>query len=209
MAFSGIPEVAFDFYDDLETDNSRSFFEAHRSTYEESVRRPVQELCALLAEEFGEAKLFRPHRDVRFSKDKSPYKTHQGAYVATGPATGWYLEVSAAGVRVGAGFYDAEPARLAAIRAAVADERSGPALRRVLTTLEKRGFEVGGDRLKTSPRGYPADHPRISLLRHKTLAVSHVLGFGADVTSPALADLVRADWRACRPLLTWLERATA
>ena len=106
--FTGFPVAALDFYDDLELDNTRSFWEAHRQVYEESVRRPMLELTAALADEFGQAKVFRPYRDVRFAKDKTPYKTHQGAFVAVGPATGWYVQIGAPGVRVGAGWYRAE-----------------------------------------------------------------------------------------------------
>ena len=105
--FTGFPPQALDFYDDLEVDNTRSFWEKHKGTYDYSVRRPMVALCAALAPEFGEAKVFRPFRDVRFAKDKTPYKTAQGAFVGVGPATGWYVEISARGVRTGAGFYDA------------------------------------------------------------------------------------------------------
>ena len=135
----------------------------------------MKALVAALEPEFGPAKVFRPYRDVRFAKDKTPYKTHQGAYVGAGPSTGWYVEISARGTRVGAGFYDADGPRLAAIREAMADEKSGKALERLLSKLEKDGFEIGGDRLKTSPRGYDADHPRIELLRCKQLFAEQVL----------------------------------
>ena len=75
--FTGFPEAALDFYDDLEADNTRSFWTAHADVYATCVRTPMKELADALAEDFGDAKLFRPHRDVRFSKDKSPYKTYQ------------------------------------------------------------------------------------------------------------------------------------
>ena len=106
-AFTGFPVAALDFYDDLEVDNTRSCWEAHRAVYAEAVQAPMKALAAELEAEFGTAKVFRPYRDVRFAKDKTPYKTHQGAFVASGPATGWYVEISAQGTRVGAGFYDA------------------------------------------------------------------------------------------------------
>ncbi|HET8962001.1 DUF2461 domain-containing protein [Nocardioides sp.] len=204
-AFTGFPVAALDFYDDLEVDNTRSFWEKHKPVYDESVRQPMTALCDSLAPEFGDGKVFRPYRDVRFAKDKTPYKTHQGAFVAAGPATGWYVEISARGLRVGAGFYEASGERLARIRAAMADDRSGPKLQRVLRKLEKDGFEISGDRLKTSPRGYDADHPRIELLRHKQLLAGRSFGFeGLD--SPDVLDRVRADWRALRPLVEWVAR---
>ena len=135
-----------------------------RPIWEESVRDPMLALTAALAEEFGEAKVFRPYRDVRFAKDKTPYKNHQGAFVAAGPATGWYVQVGAPGVRVGAGFYDAGSARLGRDprrdrrRPHRAGARDGPARR-----SERRGWERGGDTLQDHParlrRRPPADRP--------------------------------------------------
>ena len=204
MSFTGFPVAALDFYDDLEVDNTKSFWEANKHVWKESVQAPMKALMAALEPEFGTAKVFRPYRDVRFAKDKTPYKTHQGAFVGVAPATGWYFEISPRGTRVGAGFYDADGSRLAAVRAAMADEKTGRALDRMLRKLEKEGFEVGGDQLKTSPRGYDADHPRIHLLRHKQLFVGRSYGFEADALDAALVDRVREDWRALRPLITWL-----
>lgn len=203
MTFSGIPVAALDFYDDLEVDNTRSFWDAHKHIYLESVRAPVTALCAELADEFGAAKVFRPHRDVRFSKDKTPYKTHQGAFIAVAPRTGWYVEVSPRGVRVGGGFYDTDPAQLTSLREAMADERTGAELATLLAELASGDFEIGGDRLKTSPRGYAADHPRIELLRHRSLTAFHEIGFEPVVHTPELADLIRSDWAALRPLVEW------
>jgi uncharacterized protein (TIGR02453 family) len=201
--FKGFPVAALDFYDDLEVDNTKSFWEKHKGVYTESVRQPMTAMCEALAPEFGDAKVFRPYRDVRFARDKTPYKTAQGAFVAAGPATGWYVEISARGLRVGAGFYDASGERLARIREAMADDKAGPKLQRVLRKLEKDGFEISGERLKTSPRGFDADHPRIELLRHKQLLAGRSFGFeGLD--SPDVLDRVRDDWRALRPLVEWV-----
>ena len=202
--FTGFPVAALDFYDDLEVDNTRTFWEQHKATYAESVRAPMTALVAALEPEFGEPKVFRPYRDVRFAKDKTPYKTHQGAFVAAGPSTGWYVEISARGLRVGAGFYEASGERLANIREAMADDKSGPKLQRVLRKLEKGGFEISGEQLKTSPRGYAADHPRIALLRHKTLFAGRRYGFDPADIGPELLERVRDDWHALRPLVEWV-----
>jgi uncharacterized protein (TIGR02453 family) len=204
--FAGFPVAALDFYDDLEVDNTRAYWERHKDVYTESVKAPMAALCAALAPEFGEAKVFRPYRDVRFAKDKTPYKTHQGAFVPAGPATGWYVEVSARGVRTGAGFYEASSPRLAAIRAAIDDDRRGQELERLLAELRAEGWDVAGDRLKTTPRGYSADHPRIELLRHRSLTVGRSHGFEPVVHTPELLDVVRDDWRALRPFVEWVAR---
>jgi uncharacterized protein (TIGR02453 family) len=202
--FTGFPEAALDFYDDLEMDNTKSFWEAHKGVYAESVKAPIVALTVALAPEFGAAKVFRPYRDVRFAKDKTPYKTHQGAYVGVGPACGWYVEISARGVRTGAGFYDASGTDLARIRESIDHEATGKQLQRILAKLEKAGFEIGGEKLKTSPRGYDADHPRIDLLRHKSLTAGKPYGFDQVIHSPKLVDAVRKDWRALRPLVEWV-----
>jgi uncharacterized protein (TIGR02453 family) len=206
MEFTGFPVAALDFYDDLEVDNTRSFWAAHKHVWEESVRDPMVALTSALADEFGPAKVFRPYRDVRYAKDKTPYKDHQGAFVAAGPATGWYVEIGAPGVRVGAGFYHADPERLAAIRTAIADPVTGPELERMLAALERRGWTRRGDRVRTAPRGYPVDHPRIELLRHKDLAMGRSYGFDEIIHTPALLAQVRKDWRAGRPFVEWVLR---
>ena len=209
MSFTGFPVAALDFYDDLEVDNTKSFWEAHRGVYKEAVEAPMRALCAALEPEFGAAKVFRPYRDVRFAKDKTPYKTHQGAFVAVAPRTGLYVQVSAAGTRVGGGFYEADGPTLAAIREAMADERTGGALDAQLTSYEADGWEVGGETLKTAPRGHDKDHPRIHLLRRKQLFVGRSYGFEEDAIGPGLLNRVRGDWRALLPLVEWIAAASS
>jgi uncharacterized protein (TIGR02453 family) len=205
-AFTGFPVAALDFYDDLEVDNTKSYWEKHKQVYDESVKAPMTALCEALGKEFGGAKIFRPYRDVRFAKDKTPYKTHQGAFVGVADATGWYVEVSPRGVRSGGGFYHAEAARLAALRAAIAHDTYGAELEKIVRGLERKGFSVGGDTLKTTPRGYDKDHPRIELLRHKSIFASHAIGFEPVIHTAELLDVVRKDWRATRPLVEWAQR---
>ncbi len=203
MSFTGFPEAALDFYDDLELDNTRSFWEAHRHVYDESVRAPMLALTADLSAEFGPAKVFRPFRDVRFAKDKTPYKNHQGAIVQIAPATGYYVEIGSPGVRVGGGYYHAGGPDLGRIRAAIDVEHSGQELERIVRQLEQDGFEIRGDQLKTSPRGYSVDHPRIDLLRYTSLSLGRGYGF-ENLDTPDLVDRVRADWQALRPLVEWV-----
>ena len=202
--FAGFPLAALDFYDDLEMDNTKSFWNAHKDTYETAVKAPMTALMRALEPEFGTAKIFRPYRDVRFARDKTPYKNHQGAFVPSGPATGWYIQIGAPGVRVGVGFYEASSSRLAAIREAIADEKRGQQLQRILTKLLKQGWELGGETLKTAPRGYDADHPRIDLLRHKSMTLGKSYGFEPVIHTAELLDAVRADWRAATPFVRWV-----
>ena len=111
-------------------------------------------------------------------------------------------------MRVGAGFYHAEAARLAAFRAGIADDRDGPELERILAAMDAEGWELGGEALKTSPRGYDADHPRIGLLRHKSMTLGKSYGFEPVIHTPELADRVREDWRDARPFLDWVAAHT-
>jgi uncharacterized protein (TIGR02453 family) len=205
--FTGFGEHAVDFYDGLVADNSKAYWTDNREIYESDVRVPMQALLDDLMAEFGDfgtSKIFRPYRDVRFAKDKTPYKTNQGAFVGVGPACGWYIEIAARGVRTGAGFYDAGAADLGRIRAAIADEIKGKQLQKILTKLERAGFEIGGDRLKTAPRGYDVEHPRIELLRHRSLTVMKDYGFEPIIHTAELLDAVRSDWKATRPLIDWI-----
>ena len=202
--FAGFPVAALDFYDDLEMDNTKAFWNAHKDVYESAVKAPMTALMRALEPEFGTAKIFRPYRDVRFAKDKTPYKNHQGAFVASGPATGWYVQVGAPGVRVGVGFYEASSSRLTAIRDAIADEKRGRQLQRILTKLIRQGWELGGETLKTAPRGYEADHPRIDLLRHKSMTLGKSYGFEPLIHTPDLLEAVRTDWRAATPFVRWV-----
>lgn len=204
VRFGGFPFAGLDFYEDLEADNSKTFWAAHKQTYEEAVRAPMAALAEELEGEFGSAKLFRPYRDVRFSKDKSPYKTHQGAVAGAAPGVGWYVQVSAAGLFVDGGFYSGSPEQLARLRTTIDDEVRGAELAAILDGLTARGYEIGGDRLKTKPKGFAADHPRIDLLRHKTLHAHRDFGAPDWLATPRAATEVRASWEALRPLVEWL-----
>jgi uncharacterized protein (TIGR02453 family) len=208
----GFPEAALDFYDDLEVDNTKSYWDKHKATYDNDIKAPMTALVSALASEFAldgkSFKVFRPYRDVRFAKDKTPYKTNQGAYVAVAPSTGWYVEISARGVRTGGGCYDMSSERLSAFRDAVADDKRGAQLARITSKLTKAGWELGGEQLKTAPRGYAAEHRRIDLLRRKSLYAGRSHGFDKVIHTPRLLDEVRTDWRALRPLIEWLARTS-
>ncbi len=204
MAFTGFPPEAVAFYQRLELDNTKDFWTANTDTYLSCVKEPMQALLAALADEFGEPKLFRPYRDVRFSADKSPYKTHQGGYVATASGMGWYVQVSATGLFVAGGWYAASSDQVARYRAAVDDGKAGSTLSDVLGRLSRTGFEVGGEQLKSRPRGIAADHPRLELLRHRTLTAARDHAEPDWLATAQTLGRVRDDWRAIRPLVDWL-----
>ncbi|MFI0450419.1 DUF2461 domain-containing protein [Actinomadura sp. 6N118] len=199
MAFTGFTDEAFEFYEGLLADNSKTYWTAHKETYERCVRDPMIELLAELEPEFGAAKMFRPYRDVRFSHDKSPYKTHQGGYTSSG----FYFQVDADGLMVAGGMYAPTPEQLRQYRAAVDTESTGKALEAIVDDLRATGMEIDGDRLKTRPRGFSEDHPRIELLRHRSLYAHE--GWPADpwMRTREVVDRVRESWRRLRPLVEW------
>ncbi|UGT71816.1 DUF2461 domain-containing protein [Nocardia gipuzkoensis] len=202
--FTGFPLAGPDFYEDLEADNSKAFWTAHKQIYDEAVLAPMKALVAELEPDFGPAKIFRPYRDVRFAKDKSPYKTAQGAVVRAAPGAGWYVQINAGGLYVGGGFYQGSPDQLAQLRATIDDDVRGPELAVILTELAAAGFTIGGEKLKTKPKGYDADHPRIDLLRHKSITCGREFGAPAWLETPRAAKEVRAAWEKMRPLVEWL-----
>lgn len=204
MGFSGFPDEAFLFYEGLEADNSKTYFTRHRHLYEEAVRVPMLALAEELAEEFGPAHLFRPHRDIRYAKDKSPYKTHQGAFVEGQPGIGLYVQIDVDGLWVAGGLYSQASDQIARYRAAVDEDLTGGPLEALVTGLRSAGYAVEGDRLKTRPRGFSDDHPRIELLRHRSLYAGRRYEPGPWVHTAEVAQRVRECWRAFEPLVGWL-----
>jgi uncharacterized protein (TIGR02453 family) len=201
MAFGGWPAEALEFYEGLEADNSKSYWTSHKAVYEDAVLRPMRELTELLAPEFGEPKIFRPYRDIRFSADKTPYKTHIGAILGRTS----YVQFSADGLGAGAGMWHLEPEQLTRYRAAVAAEPAGAELEAIVAGLEKAGVEIHGHgSLKSAPRGYPPDHPRIVLLRHKGLTTWQHWEPGPWLQSPSAAEKVTSFFRTSAPVCSWL-----
>lgn len=202
MPFDGWPEEALEFYEGLAADNSKAYWTAHKAVYEDVVLRPMTELLEDLAAEFGEAKIFRPYRDVRFSADKSPYKTHIGAVIGTG-----YVQLSAEGLATGDGMYGMSPSQLDRYRRAVVSDLPGLELEQIIDGIGQRGIGVSGrDALKTAPRGYPADHPRIGLLRYKGVVAWHQWPVEPWLETPVARDRVAGFLRTTRPLSRWLEK---
>ncbi len=214
LDFDGFGPQAVSYWNELQANNTKEFFAAHRDVYDDDIREPLERLLAEAADEFGDnGKVFRPHRDVRFSKDKSPYKLHCGAVIgedAAGRTSGgttsvFYTHVSASGLFTASGCYMMSRDQLQRFYAAIDDEQSGTELVRVVSDATAQGVDVGGSALKTAPRGYPADHPRIELLRHKSLTISQEFGPDNDFifTADALHKIT-AVWRQAAPMNAWL-----
>ncbi|MGH6655570.1 MAG: DUF2461 domain-containing protein [Actinocrinis sp.] len=202
MGFTGWPERAFEFYEGLEADNSKEYWTAHRTRYDADVLAPMEALLAELAAEFGDGRIFRPYRDIRFSADKSPYKMAIGATFAKGG----YVHLSADGLGVALGYHQMAPDQLARYRRAVAEDVTGEQLRRVIADLEGRGVAVAGEQpLRTAPRGFTKDHPRADLLRYKGLIAWQEWPVEPWMHTAAAKRRVVDHLRAARPLQAWLD----
>jgi uncharacterized protein (TIGR02453 family) len=206
--FEGFPSETFDWFAGLEADNSKGYFTAHRETYDRAVRGALEAMLEELAEECaGEVKMFRQNRDIRFSADKSPYKTTTyGLVIPPSGHAALYAQISAAGLFAGTGYYVLAADQLDRFRDAVADDTAGPELDRAVADVEAAGIETFGEALKTAPRGYPRDHPRVRLLRHKSLVAGGRVPPGPNGIERAVAlEHVRETWTACEPLNGWLD----
>ena len=200
--FRGFPPEAIEFYEGLEVDNSKEYWLAHKEVYERAVRAPMEALLQELEPEFGAGRMFRPYRDVRFSADKSPYKTYAAGHMERG-----YLSLSADGLSVAEGLYMPAADQLERFRRAVADDKSGVELLRLKAQAEKAGLEVAGhEELKTAPRGYSKDHPRIDLLRQKGLIAWRQFAPGPSISTKKAKDKVIKTLRDARPLVQWLDK---
>jgi uncharacterized protein (TIGR02453 family) len=203
VAFKGWPAEAIEFFEGLEADNSKAYWQDHKADYEKLVRGPMDELLAELKSEFGEGRIFRPYRDVRFSRDKSPYKTN----IAATLSKGGYIHLSATGLGAGSGYYVLMADQLERFRHAVAEDRTGKALVRLVEKAKDQGIEVSAHEvLKTAPKGYPKDHPRIELLRHKGLICWKDWPVGAWLGTAKAKEHVRGLLRAAKPLCAWLDK---
>ncbi len=227
MSFQGFADDGAKFFKALAKNNERAWFLAHKAEYEEGWNAPMKALLEDVSAgidkafphcDLDEPKVFRIFRDVRFSKDKTPYKTHIGGFIpikrqsakSTDVPAALYFQVGAEGTFAGAGHYMMEPDSLARFRAAVADDKRGKELVQLLARLAKKGYASDShDALKRVPKGFDADHPRADLLKRKGLTVSFPkLPKGLLADKKLVKALVDAS-KVSAPLIEWLTFATA
>ena len=201
MAFTGWPAEAVEFFRGLAADNSKKYWIANRRVFDESVHAPMAELLGELEDEFGPGRIARPYRDVRFSKDKSVYKT---AIYATFEAGG-YVRFSAEGLTAALGYYMMDPDQLDRYRRAVDDEARGTALAGIVARLKAAQIQVDGvQHLKSAPPGFPKDHPRLDLLRYKGLIAWRDWPVASWLTTTAAKARVVDFLHTAAPLQKWL-----
>ena len=223
--FTGFSREAMQFLVDLALNNERTWFQPRKSEYERLLKEPLEALCTDLAEEFEKRGVplrsdpkrspFRIYRDVRFSKDKSPYKTHVATsfpWVGEGLATsageperhgGGYFHLSPESSYMGGGMWHPEPARLAAFRRAVHEQPE-----KTMAALEDKGFRarfepVHGDSMKRMPLGYPPDHPHADLLKLKDVTFGRELA-EKEVLSASLPAILADDFAYAVPVMRFL-----
>ncbi|MEN2741733.1 DUF2461 domain-containing protein [Microbacterium sp. X-17] len=200
MTFTGFDEDAVAFYRELTAHNDKAFWLENRERYEQRVAAPMHALAEALEPAFGAGRLFRPYRDVRFSRDKSPYKLH----AALTFARGGYVQVSAEGLAGGAGVYQLDKEQLDRYRRAVDAPRTGGELEAALATLRASGVAIEiPEQLKTAPRGYPADHPRAELLRYKGIITWADWGIPEWFATPEAADRIAGFLHDSEPVTAW------
>ena len=200
MPFEGWKGDFVGFFRGLELDNSKAYFQAHRAQYEPEVRRPLEELVADLEPVLGPGKLFRLNRDIRFSADKSPYKTNVAAVVGR-----LYVHLDARMLHVATGAHVPDSSWLTRYREAVAGP-AGEELAREVERLRAAGLNAGGNALKSAPRGYPADHPRIEMLRWREVGTGRTFSIEPWIATPEARDRIVETWELMRPFSEWLSR---
>jgi len=225
VRFTGFADRDARFFKALVKHQDRDWFAAHRDEYEEGWLAPMKALLAEVRtklvpryahEEIAAPKVFRIHRDVRFSKDKSPYKTHIGGYLGiagsgAGPsgAAALYVHVAPDELFVAAGQYMMDGESLKRFRAAVDDAKRGPGLTQLLAPLTRAGFGIDShEQTQRVPRGYDPDHPRADLLRRQGLIAMFPTPDRALLTSPKLVDWLTTNAKKAIPLVEWLAAVT-
>jgi uncharacterized protein (TIGR02453 family) len=205
MAFTGFPTEGIEFYEQLAADNSKAFWLENKHRFVEYVKVPMLALTDELAD-FGPFHMFRPHNDLRFSKNKPPYKTHQGAYGELEAGSGYYMQFSSEGLMAGVGYYSMAKDQLKRFRDLIDADATGEELAGIVAAMRKNKFDVTAiDELKTAPRGYPKDHPRVELLRMKGCLAAKQFGAPNWIHTKGAANRIREMWEGSKPLTDWLD----
>lgn len=208
--FQGFPSEFFTFLEGLEKDNSKAYWKVNKTTWAEKFRDPMKALLADLNDEFPPLRMFRPNRDVRFSKDKSPYKLWVGATSESRAVggIGYYLRVDASGLATGYGSMMMARDQLQRFRAALDADSSGHRFQELTIRLAAKSLPVtcgAQPPLKTSLQGYSKTHPRIEFLRWKGAAVIKEYAKADWMSTPEAFDRVREIWRGADPLKEWMD----
>ena len=221
--FQGFSQDTARFYRDLVFNNNKEWFDDNRGLYDEKVLRPARLFVAAMGDRLVSIapginadsrinkSIFRINRDTRFSRDKTPYKTHLGIWFWEGSGrrmdhSGFYFHVEPPNLRLGTGIYCFPRHLLTPYREAVDGAKTGARLENAIEKVMAAGdYKLGGSHYKRVPRRYPQDHPRGELLRHNGLTASVHRPIPKEFTSPELVDYCFEHFRAMLPIHEWLK----
>jgi|SRR5436305_91738 len=219
MPFTGFNDATFRFLRDLGPNNNKTWFEAHRSTYEDDLLEPamafIEAIGPLLAKFSPGARaepriggsMMRINRDIRFSKDKRPYKDHLDMMFRVGPAKtspGYWFRLTPQELMLGAGMHTLDKPELDRYRKAVDADGPGAELANIVTKAERGRFDVGGEHYKRVPAGFAPDHRRQALLRHAGLTIGTGMDVPAEATTSKFPAFCAARYKKMAPLVDWL-----
>ena len=221
MSFEGFPRETSAFLDGLTKNNSKVWFDAHRTDYEEHYLGPAKAFVASMQDQFSgfapgitadprvNGSIFRINRDIRFSKDKTPYKNHLDIWFYEGADrkagfSGFFFRMFAGSVILGAGIHGFEKEALQRYREAVDQGKSGKALESLAVKMGRGGYELGGEHYKKVPREFDSDHRRGHLLKHNALYAHIEVPLPAEARTPAFSAWCGAHFKNIQPLHKWL-----
>lgn len=218
--FQGFPKETFSFLSDLSSNNRKAWFDANKDRFRRVVEQPVQDfvsaMCVRLIHASSditqlEGKVFRMHRDIRFSKDKTPYKTHIGIRFSEDASKNcaapfFYVQLEAEKLLFATGQKEFEGEALDRYRTAVMDAETGRVLDTLVNKMRRGGAGLQGDQLQKVPRGYPADHARADLLRSKGLYIESSLPLTQQICGPECVQVCLEEFARGKPLYDWLKR---
>ncbi len=220
--FAGFPAGTFKFLKGLSANNTKAWFDDHRGDYDAFYVTPARDFVVAVGPRLQKisptvqfapkinGSIFRINRDIRFSKDKTPYKDHLDMWFWHGDRKGWgapgfYMRLTANRLILGVGMHRFEKPQAEAFRNAVVDARAGKALEKAIAEVTSAGpYELGARTRKTVPRGFDKDHPRAGLLLHDGLTVGLDVKVPAVAKTPAFVDYVADHCAAMTPIAKWL-----
>jgi len=224
MAFTGFDDATFRFLRDLGRHNDKEWFQAHRSAYEADLLEPsmafIEAIGPLLAKfspgvraepKIG-GSMMRINRDIRFSKDKRPYKDHLDMTFKVGAgktSPGYWFRLTPSELILGAGMHMLDKPELERYRKAVDADGSGAELAKIVAKEERAGYDLGGEHYKRVPAGFEAGHPREALLRHAGIYVGTDMKVPAEVKTPRFPAFCAGHYKKMAPLMEWLSANVA
>lgn len=210
MSFTGFPEEAFKFLVGLKEDNSRAYWQEHNEVWQEVIRPTMRSLMDELEPFFGPLRMYRPNRDIRFSRNKDPYKTWVGITTqGTGPGgIGLFFAIEPRSMRISAGSGAFAADQIKEYRRSLDNPVAGPNFERIVSGIIQAGYKVTSGRrpeLVRMPRGYDQDHPRATYLKWRGVVLRHQKAYESWFGTPVILDHIIRTWSTGLPLIEWIQ----